>query len=58
MEYCWGGKITSIVAGAQTKFKAAAQLHPGMLDAADAVKVHVSPREQRREPGRCQEAQR
>lgn len=41
MGYCWGGKITSIVAGAQTKFKAAAQLHPGMLDVADAVKVQI-----------------
>jgi len=41
MGYCWGGKIASIVAGQQTKFTAAVQAHPAMVDAADAEKVQI-----------------
>ena len=41
MGYCWGAKIASLVAGQQTKFKAAVQVHPAMLDAADAEKVQI-----------------
>jgi len=39
--YCWGAKIASIVAGTQTKFKAAALLHPVRLDPADGAKVQI-----------------
>lgn len=39
--YCWGGKMTSLVAGQQTKFKAAVQCHPAMLDPSDAEKVQI-----------------
>ncbi len=39
--YCWGGKIASLVAGQQTKFSAAVQCHPAMVDAADAEKVQI-----------------
>jgi len=39
--YCWGGKIASLVAGQQTKFKAAVQCHPAMVDPADAEKVQI-----------------
>jgi dienelactone hydrolase len=39
--YCWGGKIVSLVAGQQTKFKAAVQCHPAMLDPSDAEKVRI-----------------
>lgn len=41
MGYCWGAKIASLVAGQSTKFKAAVQVHPAMLDAADAEKVQI-----------------
>jgi len=39
--YCWGGKIASLVAGQQTKFSAAVQCHPAMVDPADAEKVQI-----------------
>lgn len=41
MGYCWGGKIASLVAGQQTKFSAAVQVHPAMLDTGDAEKVQI-----------------
>jgi len=41
MGYCWGGKIASLVAGESTKFKAAVQAHPAMLDPTDAEKVQI-----------------
>ena len=39
--YCWGGKMASLVAGQQTKFKAAVQCHPAMLDPSDAENVQI-----------------
>lgn len=39
--YCWGGKIASLVAGQQTKFSAAVQCHPAMVDPTDAEKVRI-----------------
>jgi len=39
--YCWGGKMTSLLAGKATAFKAAVQTSPAMVDAADAEKVQI-----------------
>ncbi|KAL1960469.1 hypothetical protein VTO42DRAFT_7768 [Malbranchea cinnamomea] len=39
--YCWGGKITSLAAGKDSLFKAAAQCHPAMVDPNDATKVTI-----------------
>jgi dienelactone hydrolase len=39
--YCWGGKMVSLIAGRQTKFKAAVQTSPAMVDPADASKVTI-----------------
>jgi len=39
--YCWGGKMASLVAGKDTKFKAAVQTSPAMVDSSDAEKVTI-----------------
>ena len=39
--YCWGGKMTSLIAGKATTFKAAVQTSPAMIDAGDAEKVVI-----------------
>ncbi|XHF96485.1 hypothetical protein AWENTII_000119 [Aspergillus wentii] len=40
--YCWGGKITTLIAGNESNlFKAAVQCHPAMVDPKDAEKVQV-----------------
>lgn len=41
MQFCWGGKVVSITAGANTPFKAAAQSSPAFVDASDAEKVTI-----------------
>lgn len=39
--YCWGGKIVNLVSQEGTPFKAAAIIHPAMVDPADASKVTI-----------------
>lgn len=39
--YCWGGKIVNLVSQEGTPFKAAAAIHPAMVDPADAPKVTI-----------------
>jgi len=39
--YCWGGKMASLIAGKQTRFKAAVQTSPAMIDSTDAEKVVI-----------------
>ncbi|QDS70572.1 hypothetical protein FKW77_010520 [Venturia effusa] len=39
--YCWGGKIVNLVSQQGTPFKAAAAVHPAMVDPADAPKVAI-----------------
>lgn len=40
--YCWGGKVVSLVTSAEdTVFKAGVELHPAMVDPADAEKIKV-----------------
>ncbi|KAL9108038.1 MAG: hypothetical protein Q9227_007144 [Pyrenula ochraceoflavens] len=39
--YCWGGKITSLISGQGTPFKAAVETSPAMVDPADAEKVTI-----------------
>jgi len=39
--YCWGGKLVSLIAGRDTKFKAGVQTSPAMVDPADAEKVKI-----------------
>ncbi|KAJ9478215.1 putative Protein AIM2 (putative) [Pseudozyma hubeiensis] len=39
--FCWGGKMSVIAGGEGTKFTAVAQVHPAMVDAADAEKLTV-----------------
>lgn len=41
MGYCWGAKIAVLLSGKDTLFKAAVQVHPGMIDAADAAKCTI-----------------
>lgn len=41
MGYCWGGKIAVLCSGKDTLFKAAVQVHPGMVDPADAEKCTI-----------------
>lgn len=40
---CWGGKVATISAAEESgfKWKAAAQVHPAMLDAEDAKKIKI-----------------
>jgi len=39
--YCWGGKIVNLISQEGTPFKAAATVHPAMVDPADAPKVTI-----------------
>ncbi|KAL7270949.1 hypothetical protein RUND412_006326 [Rhizina undulata] len=39
--YCWGGKITALVSGKDTKFVASAQIHPGGLDPEEAKLISI-----------------
>jgi dienelactone hydrolase len=41
LQFCWGGKVVSLISGPDTLFKATAQAHPGMLDVADAPKITI-----------------
>lgn len=41
MKFCWGGKLVSLLSGADSLFKAAAQAHPGLMDAADAERITI-----------------
>lgn len=42
MEYCWGGKMASIVAGDESGlFKVAVQTSPAQVDAGDAARVNI-----------------
>ncbi|ODQ54562.1 dienelactone hydrolase [Saitoella complicata NRRL Y-17804] len=34
--FCWGGKLSVLASGSSTPFKAAAMIHPAMVDPADA----------------------
>ncbi|KAI9827278.1 MAG: hypothetical protein M1832_005416 [Thelocarpon impressellum] len=38
---CWGAKLVTLAAGADTPFKAAAGAHPAMIDPADASKITI-----------------
>jgi len=38
---CWGGKIVSLTSQAGTKFSAAAEVHPAMVDAKDAKGIKI-----------------
>ncbi|KAL7270951.1 hypothetical protein RUND412_006328 [Rhizina undulata] len=39
--YCWGGKITTLLSGKDTKFVASAQIHPAMLNPEEAKEVSI-----------------
>ncbi|OTA99262.1 hypothetical protein M426DRAFT_325304 [Hypoxylon sp. CI-4A] len=40
--YCWGGKVVSLVASnPDTVFKAGVEIHPAMVDPADATKIKI-----------------
>jgi dienelactone hydrolase len=39
--YCWGGKIVNLSSQEGTPFKAAAAVHPAMVDPADAPKLTI-----------------
>lgn len=39
--YCWGGKIVNLISQEGTPFKAAAIIHPAMVDPADAPKITI-----------------
>ncbi|RDL34671.1 uncharacterized protein BP5553_07799 [Venustampulla echinocandica] len=38
---CWGGKVVVLSSGSNSPFKASGQVHPGRLDAADALIVKI-----------------
>ncbi|KAJ5583997.1 uncharacterized protein N7459_003797 [Penicillium hispanicum] len=38
---CWGGKVTALASAANTPFAASGQVHPGMLDVADAKALTI-----------------
>ncbi len=38
---CWGGKVVSLTSQAGTKFSAAAEVHPAMVDAKDAKGIKI-----------------
>ena len=38
---CWGGKLVSLTAGADTVFAAVAEVHPAMVDAKEGARVSV-----------------
>ncbi|RMD40063.1 hypothetical protein DV735_g5059, partial [Chaetothyriales sp. CBS 134920] len=39
--YCWGGKMVSLIAGRDTRFKVGVQTSPALLDLADAPKIKI-----------------
>ncbi|TVY12674.1 putative AIM2 family protein [Lachnellula arida] len=39
--FCWGGKIVSLTSGKGTPFKAAVEVHPAMVDPADAEGITI-----------------
>jgi len=39
--YCWGGKIATLLSLEGSKFAASVQIHPAMLDKADAEKISI-----------------
>lgn len=39
--YCWGGKITALLSGENTPFKASIQIHPAMVDPENAKAVTI-----------------
>ncbi|KAM5438108.1 hypothetical protein McanMca71_000473 [Microsporum canis] len=39
--YCWGGKITSLLSGKDSLFKAAVQIHPAMIDPKEGLDVTI-----------------
>lgn len=47
MGYCWGGKMTSMLSAAQSEpgarhvFRAAVQLHPGLIDPKEAAEIRI-----------------
>ena len=38
---CWGGKVVSFTSGSDTKFSAAAEVHPAMVDPNDAKNISI-----------------
>ncbi|BDD64357.1 hypothetical protein MAP00_009182 [Monascus purpureus] len=38
---CWGGKVTALASGPGTPFAATGQVHPGLLDKADAERLTI-----------------
>lgn len=38
---CWGGKVTALASGENTPFKVTGQVHPGLLNKADAEKIAI-----------------
>ncbi|KAI9039372.1 dienelactone hydrolase family protein [Aspergillus affinis] len=38
---CWGGKVTALSSGEGTPFVASGQVHPGLMDKADAEKITI-----------------
>jgi len=39
--FCWGGKIVSLTSATGSKFKAAAECHPAMVEPDDAEKIKI-----------------
>jgi len=39
--YCWGGKMTTLLSGADSPFVASVQCHPAFLDPTDAAKLTI-----------------
>jgi dienelactone hydrolase len=39
--FCWGGKVVSLVTSGSDKFSAGAEVHPAMVDPADAEKIKI-----------------
>lgn len=39
--FCWGGKVVSLVTSSSDKFSAGAEVHPAMVDPADAEKIKI-----------------
>ncbi|KAL7269227.1 hypothetical protein RUND412_008122 [Rhizina undulata] len=39
--YCWGGKITALLSGKDTKFVASVQIHSAMVDPEEARKISI-----------------
>ena len=42
MQFCWGGKVVSLTTSTtNTPFKAAAEVHPAMVDPSEATKIKI-----------------